>query len=134
VEDIPLDSNSIAACGTGLGTGGTIVLDDSVEMIQALSNLNAFYAHETCGQCTPCREGSLWLSRVSKRITTGGGQESDVPLLLDIANQVAGRTICAHGEAVAWPVQSAVPKFKDEYVESIRKRVKGEDLPKLKLI
>ena len=134
LEDIPLDSNSIAACGTGLGTGGTIVIDDSVEMIQALSNLNAFYAHETCGQCTPCREGSLWLSRVSKRITTGGGLETDVPLLLDIANQVAGRTICAHGEAVAWPVQSAVPKFKDEYVESIRKRVKGEDLPKLKLI
>ena len=106
----------------------------SVEMIQALSNLNAFYAHETCGQCTPCREGSLWLSRVSKRITTGGGLETDVPLLLDIANQVAGRTICAHGEAVAWPVQSAVPKFKDEYLESIRKRQKGEAVPTLKLI
>ena len=134
LEDIPLDSNSIAACGTGLGTGGTIVIDDSVEMIQALSNLNAFYAHETCGQCTPCREGSLWLSRVSKRITTGGGLETDVPLLLDIANQVAGRTICAHGEAVAWPVQSAVPKFKDEYLESIRKRQQGEAVPTLKLI
>ena len=67
LEDIPLDSNSIAACGTGLGTGGTIVIDDSVEMIQALSNLNAFYAHETCGQCTPCREGSLWMKKISDR-------------------------------------------------------------------
>jgi NADH-quinone oxidoreductase subunit F len=125
LEDIPLDANSIAACGTGLGTGGTIVLDDSVEMIQALANLNAFYAHETCGQCTPCREGSLWLSRISKRIVAGGGRDEDVPLLLDIANQVAGRTICAHGEAVAWPVQSAVPKFKDEYLESVRRHRDG---------
>lgn len=135
LEDIPLDANSIAACGTGLGTGGTIVLDDSVEMIQALANLNAFYAHETCGQCTPCREGSLWLSRISKRVSSGKGREEDPALLLDIANQVAGRTICAHGEAVAWPVQSAVPKFKDEYLESIRRQNRGETNPyTLKLI
>ncbi len=135
LEDIPLDSNSIAACGTGLGTGGTIVLDDSVEMIQALANLNAFYAHETCGQCTPCREGSLWLSRISKRVCSGKGREEDPALLLDIANQVAGRTICAHGEAVAWPVQSAVPKFKDEYLDSIRRAKAGEQSPyTLKLI
>jgi NADH-quinone oxidoreductase subunit F len=71
---------------------------------------------------------------VSGRIAKGGAKESDVPLLLDIANQVAGRTICAHGEAVAWPVQSAVPKFKDEYLESIRLRQRGEPVPKLKLI
>jgi NADH-quinone oxidoreductase subunit F len=76
----------------------------------------------------------LWLSRVSKRITTGGGLESDVPLLLDIANQVAGRTICAHGEAVAWPVQSAVPKFKDEYLDSIKRRQNGDFVSPLKLI
>lgn len=135
LEDIPLDANSIAACGTGLGTGGAIVLDDSVEMVQALANLNAFYAHETCGQCTPCREGSLWLSRITKRIACGGGHAEDVPMLKDIADQVAGRTICAHGEAVAWPVQSAVPKFKDEYLESIRRRAAGEPSPyALKLI
>ena len=129
VEDIPLDANSLAACGTSLGTGGVIVMDDSVEMVQALANLNAFYAHETCGQCTPCREGAQWLSRITKRIVNGKGREEDIALLGDIADQIAGRTICAHGDAVAWPVQSAVSKFREEYFESIRQRTSGHTPP-----
>ncbi|MDR2513399.1 MAG: NADH-quinone oxidoreductase subunit NuoF [Puniceicoccales bacterium] len=135
VEDIPLDANSLTACGTSLGTGGVIVMDDSVEMVQALANINAFYAHETCGQCTPCREGSQWLARITKRIVKGGGREEDVAMLADIADQIAGRTICAHGDAVAWPVQSAVPKFREEYLESIHRRTSGQTQPKgLRLI
>lgn len=129
VEDIPLDAASFAACGTSLGTGGVIVMDDSVEMLQALGNLNAFYAHETCGQCTPCREGAQWLARITRRITNGGGREEDVALLGDVADQIAGRTICAHGDAVAWPVQSGVAKFRDEYLESVRLRLSGKTPP-----
>ncbi len=122
VEDIPLDAVSIGLCGTFLGTGGSIVMDDSVDMLEALANLNAFYAHESCGQCTPCREGSLWLNKMTTRMCSGDGREEDVPLLKDIADQVVGRTICAHGEAVGWPVQSAVAKFADEYLDKISKQ------------
>jgi NADH-quinone oxidoreductase subunit F len=129
VEDIPLDALSLTACGTGLGTGGVIVMDDSVEMLPALANLCAFYAHESCGQCVPCREGALWLARLTQRLVKGDGTEADIPLLKDAADQVAGRSICAHGEAVAWPVQSAAVKFRDEYLESIRLRRRGEQPP-----
>jgi len=131
---VNMDYDSLRAVGSSVGSAAVIVMDETTCMVRALERISRFYKSESCGQCTPCREGSLWLSRVSKRITTGGGLETDVPLLLDIANQVAGRTICAHGEAVAWPVQSAVPKFKDEYLESIRKRQQGEAVPTLKLI
>jgi NADH-quinone oxidoreductase subunit F len=122
VEDIPLDFDSLRLCGSGAGSGGMIVMDDSVEMLQALANLNAFYAHESCGQCTPCREGSRWLSRITRRCLAGGGRPEDVPLLKSAADQIAGMTICAHGEAVAWPVQSGVAKFGDEYADTIRRR------------
>ncbi|MDR1497218.1 MAG: NADH-quinone oxidoreductase subunit NuoF [Puniceicoccales bacterium] len=129
LEDVPLDAVSLTASGSSLGTGGMIVMDDSVEMIQALANLNAFYAHESCGQCTPCREGSLWLARITRRIIRGGGHMEDVALLGSIADQIAGRSICAHGEAAAWPVQSAVAKFGDEYIESIRRSASGTPSP-----
>ncbi len=130
VEDIPLDGGSLMACGTALGTGGAIVMDDSVDMLEALANINAFYAHESCGQCTPCREGSLWLNKITTRMTgtngSCGGRVEDIDQLLAIADQVAGRTICAHGEALAWPVQSAQPKFRDEYAASLEARKQGK--------
>jgi NADH-quinone oxidoreductase subunit F len=130
VEDIPVDAGSLMACGTALGTGGVIAIDDSVDMLEVLANINAFYAHESCGQCTPCREGSLWLNKITKRLTSlngdNGGREADIDQVLTIANQVAGRTICAHGEALAWPVQSAQPKFKEEYLASLRSRQQGK--------
>lgn len=126
VEDIPMDSISFGLCGTALSTGGAIVMDDSTDMLEAMANINAFYAHESCGQCTPCREGSLWLKKLTGRMTDGHAREQDVDLMKNIADQVAGRTICAHGEALAWPVQSAVPKFRDEYLDKIRKQASGE--------
>jgi len=129
VLDIPLDSNSFTACGTGLGTGGMIVMDDTTDMVEALANLNAFYAHESCGQCTPCREGSLWLKRITTRVCSGGGRLEDVDLVKNIADQVAGRTICAHGEAVAWPCQSNVPKFRDEWEAKIRAQMQAREHP-----
>ncbi len=115
VEDIPMDFDTLAACGTMGGSGGVIVMDDSVNMVDALANLNAFYAHESCGQCTPCREGSLWMKKITARMVHGDARAEDGALLNSVANQIAGRTICAMGEACAWPTQSFVAKFGDEF-------------------
>ena len=116
INDIPLDFDSPMAVGSMSGSGGIIVMDDSVDIVEALANINAFYAHESCGQCTPCREGSLWMRKISGRMCSGGAREQDSELLLSVANQIEGRTICAFGEAAAWPTQSFVAKFRDEFV------------------
>lgn len=115
VEDIPLDFDSLAAAGTMGGSGGVIVMDDSVNMVEALANINAFYAHESCGQCTTCREGSLWMKKISSRMVKGDAREEDGELIKNVADQIAGRTICAFGEACSWPTQSFVAKFGDEF-------------------
>ena len=90
-------------------------MDDTVNMVEALANINAFYAHESCGQCTPCREGSLWMKKISSRMVHGDARPEDGQLLKSVADQIAGRTICAFGEACAWPTQSYVAKFGDEF-------------------
>ncbi|HTB81951.1 MAG TPA: NADH-quinone oxidoreductase subunit NuoF [Opitutaceae bacterium] len=115
VEDIPMDFDTLAACGTMGGSGGVIVMDDSVNMVEALGNINEFYAHESCGQCTPCREGSLWMKKITGRMVHAGARPEDGTLLKSVADQIAGRTICAFGEACAWPTQSFVLKFGDEF-------------------
>jgi NADH-quinone oxidoreductase subunit F len=115
VEDLPMDFDTLAAAGTMGGSGGVIVMDDTVNMVEALANLNEFYAHESCGQCTPCREGSLWMKKISNRMAHGGARPNDGELIKTVADQIAGRTICAFGEACAWPTQSFVAKFGDEF-------------------
>ncbi|MBM3854796.1 MAG: NADH-quinone oxidoreductase subunit F, partial [Verrucomicrobia bacterium] len=115
VEDIPLDFDTMAACGTMGGSGGVIVMDDSVDMVEALANLNAFYAHESCGQCTPCREGSLWMKKITHRMVHGQARAEDGDLLKSVADQIAGRTVCAFGEACSWPTQSFIAKFGGEF-------------------
>jgi NADH-quinone oxidoreductase subunit F len=115
VEDIPMDFDTLAACGTMGGSGGVIVMDDSTDMVQALANINAFYAHESCGQCTPCREGSLWMKKITARMVHDTARTEDGALLKSVADQIAGRTICAFGEACAWPTQSFIAKFGDEF-------------------
>ncbi|MEI6463223.1 MAG: NADH-quinone oxidoreductase subunit NuoF [Verrucomicrobiota bacterium] len=115
VEDIPMDFDTLAACGTMGGSGGVIVMDDSVNMVEALANINAFYAHESCGQCTPCREGSLWMKKITTRMVHDHARTEDGALLKSVADQIAGRTICAFGEACSWPTQSFVAKFGDEF-------------------
>ncbi len=124
VEDIPMDFDSLAMIGTMGGSGGVIVMDDSVSMVEALGNINAFYSHESCGQCTPCREGSLWMKKVTARMVHGEARPEDGALLVNIADQIAGtgpgptgRTICAFGEACSWPTQSFVAKFGAEFRE-----------------
>jgi len=117
VEDIPMDFDTLAACGTMGGSGGVIVMDDSVNMVEALANINAFYAHESCGQCTPCREGSLWMKKITTRMVHDTARPEDGALLKSVADQIAGRTICAFGEACSWPTQSFVAKFGEEFGE-----------------
>ncbi|ACB73771.1 NADH-quinone oxidoreductase subunit NuoF [Opitutus terrae] len=115
VEDVPMDFDSLAMIGTMGGSGGVIVMDDSVNMVEALANINAFYSHESCGQCTPCREGSLWMKRITTRMVHANAREEDAALLKSVADQIPGRTICAFGEACSWPTQSFVQKFGDEF-------------------
>jgi NADH-quinone oxidoreductase subunit F len=115
--DLPYDFDSLMAAGSMSGSGAIIVMDDSVDIVEALANLAEFYAHESCGQCTPCREGSLWMSKALHRMTHGQGRAMDADYLLKIADNIpGGRTICAFGEACSWPVQSFVGKFKDEFI------------------
>ncbi|MEO6871588.1 MAG: NADH-quinone oxidoreductase subunit NuoF [Chthoniobacterales bacterium] len=123
LDEIPMDFDSLAAAGSMAGSGGVIVLDDSRDMLWTLNNINEFYAHESCGQCTPCREGSLWMKKITDRMLLGGGATQDPATLKNVADNIAGRTICAFGEACAWPTQSFVSKFPDEFASRAKKPV-----------
>jgi NADH-quinone oxidoreductase subunit F len=121
--EIPMDFDSLAAAGSMAGSGGVIVLDDARDMVWTLNNINEFYAHESCGQCTPCREGSLWMKKITDRMMLGGGVVQDPDTLKTVADNIAGRTICAFGEACAWPTQSFVDKFRDEFAARAQKPI-----------
>ncbi|HHY86240.1 MAG TPA: NADH-quinone oxidoreductase subunit NuoF [Verrucomicrobia bacterium] len=115
--DLPYDFDSLIQAGSMSGSSAIIVLDDSTDIVEALANISEFYAHESCGQCTPCREGSLWMAKALHRLTHGEGRAQDADYLIRIADNIpGGRTICAFGEACSWPVQSFVAKFKDEFI------------------
>ena len=122
LEDVPIDFDTLAAAGSMAGSGGVIVMDDTRDMVWALNNINEFYAHESCGQCTPCREGSLWMKKITERMLHGGGVEQDTDTLKSVADNIAGRTICAFGEACAWPTQSFIAKFRDEFAATAGKK------------
>lgn len=113
--DLVMDASTLAAAGTMIGSGGVMVMDDTRNMLWALNNLNQFYAHESCGQCTPCREGSLWMNKMTTRMLEGEGIEQDPATLKNVADNIAGRTVCAFGEACSWPVQSFLAKFPEEF-------------------
>jgi NADH-quinone oxidoreductase subunit F len=113
--DVPYDFDSLQQAGSMSGSGAIIVMDDTTDIVAALANLADFYAHESCGQCTPCREGSLWLAKALHRMAHGRGRKEDAQYVLSIAQNIQGRTICAFGEACAWPVLSFVNKFRDEF-------------------
>ncbi|WP_455205412.1 NADH-quinone oxidoreductase subunit NuoF [Kaarinaea lacus] len=110
-----MDYDSIAKAGSMLGAGSVIIIDDSTCMVKALSRLSHFYYEESCGQCTPCREGTGWLSRVVHRIEHGQGRAEDLDLLVDVAGKIEGRTICALGDAAAMPVASFIKHFRQEF-------------------
>ena len=112
--DVPLDFDSLKSVGSMLGTAGVMVIAEPTCILQALLRLSRFYMHETCGQCTPCREGTGWLVRILETIEDGRGTAEHIDMLLDVCDQIEGNTICAHGDAAAWPVQGVVKKFKPE--------------------
>ncbi len=115
-----MDYDSLAKAGSALGAGSVIVMDEDTCMVRTLERLAYFYYEESCGQCTPCREGTGWLYRMIHRIRTGRGRSQDLDLLLDTANRIEGRTICALGDAAAWPVQSFLKHFGHEFEAMIK--------------
>jgi NADH-quinone oxidoreductase subunit F len=111
-DDLPMDFDSLKAVNTALGTGGVIVMDKSTDMIRAIARISYFYKHESCGQCTPCREGTGWMWRVLERMAKGEAEIAEIQMLLDVSHQVEGHTICALGDAAAWPVQGLIRHFR----------------------
>ena len=118
--DVAMDFDSLAKAGTMAGSGGVIVMDDTTCIVQAAARLLQFYEHESCGQCSQCREGSHWLARMFHRIETGHGKESDLSMIADICSNMAGQTICAFADAVTGPALSSVRKFREEFESHIR--------------
>ena len=112
---INMDYDSVKKAGSSIGTGAVIVMDETTCMVRALERLSRFYMSESCGQCTPCREGTGWLDRVLLRILAGEGRAEDLNMLVDVANRIEGHTICALGDAAAWPVQSFIKHFRHEF-------------------
>jgi NADH-quinone oxidoreductase subunit F len=118
--DVRMDFDSLMAAGTMAGSAGVIVMDETTSMVEALQSAAKFFAHESCGQCSPCREGTGWVYRIMRRICAGGGRLKDLDELLAIARDMEGKTICVFADAAAWPVQSYVTKFRAEFEEHIR--------------
>jgi NADH-quinone oxidoreductase subunit F len=128
VEKATLDYECLAQMGTMLGSGAIIVIDDSKCMVECLANSTHFYHHESCGQCTPCREGTGWLDKIVHSILSGQGRMEDIDLLIKVADNMKGKTICALSDAAALPVLSFVTKFRDEFeyfVQHGKSKVKG---------
>ena len=117
--DVDLDYDSLAAIGTMLGSAGVMVMDSSTCMVKAIERITRFYAHESCGQCTPCREGCGWLEKILTRIEAGQGRQEDMGLLENIADNIQGQTICPLGDAAAMPVRSFVQQFRSEFQEHV---------------
>ncbi|MEO5510863.1 MAG: NADH-quinone oxidoreductase subunit NuoF [Longimicrobiales bacterium] len=118
--DINLDYESVAAAGTMLGTASVMVMDDQTNMVKQVRRMVDFYAHESCGQCTPCREGTEWLAKILRRIENGMGAESDLDLLLELGRNMTGTTICVLSDSAAAPVASSIAKFREDYLALIR--------------
>ncbi len=129
--DTPLDFNGPGKVGClGLGTAAVVVIDDQTSMVDVLYNCCRFFSHESCGQCTPCREGTAWMTKILARIRNGGGSIKDLDLLSEVANSIGiipGTTICGLSDGAAWPVKNALKKFRGEFEEYINSKKKSHD-------
>ncbi|MDJ0683379.1 MAG: NADH-quinone oxidoreductase subunit NuoF [Alphaproteobacteria bacterium] len=123
-DDVLMDFDALREVQSGLGTAAVIVMDKSTDIIKAIARLSYFYKHESCGQCTPCREGTGWMWRVMERLVRGEAEVEEIDMLLDVSKQIEGRTICALGDAAAWPVQGLIRHFRDEIVDRIKNRTR----------
>ncbi len=120
IEGLRMDADSLKAVGSAIGTAGVIVMDEDTDLVKVLIRLTKFYYHESCGQCTPCREGTGWMWKILNRIDAGDGKSEDIDLLVEVANNIEGNTICALGDGAAWPVQSFIKRFRDEFEKKIK--------------
>jgi NADH-quinone oxidoreductase subunit F len=124
-DSVHMDFDALAQAKSGLGTAAVIVMDKSTDVVRAITRLSRFYMHESCGQCTPCREGTGWMWRVMQRLCDGRGRIEEIDLLHDVTRQVEGHTICALGDAAAWPIQGLIRHFRPELERRIRERDAG---------
>ena len=125
IVDAAMDFDGLKALGSGLGTAAVIVMDKSTDIVRAISRISYFYKHESCGQCTPCREGTGWMWRTMERLREGDGTSATIDRLLDVTKQIEGHTICALGDAAAWPIQGLVKHFRPEIERRIAERNGG---------
>ena len=125
IQSCTMDYESLQDAGSALGTGAVIVIAEGTCMVELLKRISRFYFAENCGQCTPCREGTGWLYRILDRITKGNGKNNDLELLVDVANRIEGNTICAFGDASAWPVQSFIEHFFNEFEYMVKNNGKS---------
>ncbi|HET8865806.1 MAG TPA: NADH-quinone oxidoreductase subunit NuoF [Gracilimonas sp.] len=123
LEGVSMDADSLREAGSMMGTAGMIVMDEDTDMVDALWRISHFYQHESCGQCTPCRDGTGWLEKILLKIKNGEGEIRDLDLLLDVTTQMEGRTICALADAAAWPVRHTINRFRDEFEARCKKSV-----------
>ncbi|MFN2100584.1 NADH-quinone oxidoreductase subunit NuoF [Altererythrobacter sp. MF3-039] len=124
IMDAPMDFDGLKDLGSGLGTAGVIVMDKSTDIVRAISRISYFYKHESCGQCTPCREGTGWMWRVMERLRTGDAAIEEIDMLHQVTKQVEGHTICALGDAAAWPIQGLIRHFRPELERRINENVR----------
>ena len=122
IMDAPMDFDGLKGVGSGLGTAAVIVMDKSTDIVRAISRLSYFYKHESCGQCTPCREGTGWMWRVMERLRSGDADIGEIDMLQQVTKQVEGHTICALGDAAAWPIQGLIRHFRPEIERRINER------------
>ncbi len=115
IEGVTMDADGLKSAGSAVGTAGLIVMDEDTDLIKIITRITKFYYHESCGECTPCREGTGWMFKLLKRFENYEARMEDIDLLLDVANNIEGNTICALGDAAAWPVQSMIKLFRDEF-------------------
>jgi NADH-quinone oxidoreductase subunit F len=128
IMDAPMDFDGLKEVGSGLGTAAVIVMDKSTDIVRAISRLSYFYKHESCGQCTPCREGTGWMWRVMEKMREGNAEIADIDTLYEVTKQVEGHTICALGDAAAWPIQGLIKHFRPEMERRIIEAKGGEML------
>lgn len=124
LEGVRMDAESLKAAGSAIGTAGVIVMDEDTDLLKVLLRIAHFYHHESCGQCTPCREGTGWMEKILHRIAEGNGTSKDLDLLISVANNIEGNTICALGDAAAWPVKFMIERFRDEFEKYVKPDIK----------
>ncbi|MBP6005191.1 MAG: NADH-quinone oxidoreductase subunit NuoF [Pyrinomonadaceae bacterium] len=127
-KNVLMDYEGLVAASSSVGSGGFIVMDETVDIVESTKNLTEFYKHESCGWCTPCREGTDWLVKIFNRIADGGGRPEDAKLMLDICDNIEGKSFCPLGDAAAWPIQSAIKQFPEDFKKWLDNKTSGTDV------